>query len=144
MSRIVRSFLWATVLFLLASCAAKKEEVIPTPEPPVPAPAPVVAPHKVEVIQLKMTDDQEYVNVKIRIKESELNSLDPSEVYLMDEATGKRYPVVRLQRIGKLASVPGEKGVRHIIFWNNEGGLRIGKLVTITVGKYQKKHVLLR
>lgn len=151
MSQIVRSVLWAAVFFLLVSCAAKKEEIlIPAPEPvkpPAPsAPAPVAAPPKadVEVVQLQMTDNQEYVNLKVRIKENELNSLDPSEVYLQDEATGKRYPVVRLQRIGKLASVPGEKGVRHVMFWNNEGGLKIGMLVTITVGKYQKKHILLK
>jgi len=143
MSRTVRSLFWAAALLLLVSCAAKKEQVIVVPEPD-PPPAPVVAEPKVEVIQLLMTENQEYVNVKVRIKENELNSLDPSEVYLQDEASGKKYPVVRLQRIGKLASVPGEKGVRHIMFWNNEGGLKVGMLVTITVGKYQKKQVLLQ
>jgi len=153
MSRIVRSVLWAAVLFCLVSCAAQKEEVIPTaPEAPPPTvskpkpelPAPVPEPPKIEIIQLKMTEDQEYVNVKVRIKENELNSLDPSDVYLVDEATGKKYPVVRLQRIGRLASVPGDKGAHHIMFWNNEGGLKVGKLVTIRLGKYQKKSVLLQ
>ena len=148
MSRIVRSIIWAAALSLLVSCAAKKEEIpiIPTVPEPVAPPAPVTVPTKtdIEVIQLQMTENQEYVSVTVRIKESELNSMDPSEVYLQDEATGKKYPVVRLQRIGRLASVPGEKGVRHIMFWNNESGLKIGVLVTITIGKYQKKHVLLK
>ena len=153
MNRIARSVLWAAVLFCLVSCAAQKEEVIPTaPDTPPPVvsapkpepPPPVAVPPKIEIIQLQMTEDQEYVNVRVRIKENELNSLDPSEVYLQDEATGKKYPVVRLQRIGRLASVPGDRGARHIMFWNNEGGLKVGKLVTIRLGKYQKKNVLLQ
>lgn len=147
MRRIVKSVLWATVLFLFVSCAAQMEEVIPTPAPePVPPPAPAPEPAKVEVVQLQMTDNQEYVKVKIRVKGNELNTLDPSEIYLLDETSGKKYPVIRLQRIGKLAefNVPGEKGVRHIMFWNNEGGLKAGRLVTIVVGKYQKEHILIK
>ena len=150
MSRIIRCVLWATALTLLTSCAAKKESVVSSePVPPVsspPAPAPEPDLSRIEVIQMLITENQEYVNVKVRIKENELNTLDPSDVYLLDEASGKKYPVVRLQRIGKLAefSVPGEKGVRRIMFWNNEGGLKIGKVVTLKMGKYQKKSIRIR
>ncbi|MCL2103223.1 MAG: hypothetical protein FWH25_04200 [Syntrophorhabdaceae bacterium] len=133
MNRITICVIGAAALFLLVSCAAKKEEVISAP-PKV----------EVEVVELRITENQEHVTAKVFIKEKDLNALDPSDVYLLDEASGRKYPVVRLQRIGKLAEFPGEQGVRHIMFWNNEGGLKVGKLVTISLGKHHKKQIRIR
>jgi hypothetical protein len=72
--------------------------------------------------------------------------LDTTEIYLVDESTGDRYAVVRLQRIGRMAefSVPGETGIHHVMFRNREGRLKIGKRVTIVVGNARHEHLVIR
>jgi len=128
-----RSVFLAAIFFLLASCAAKKEAAIPTPVEPQ---------AQVVIIQLQLAEGQEkgQARLKIRIQEKELAAIDPEEIYLEDETTKTKYPVVRLQRIGVLATfgVPGEEGTRYIMFWNHDGGLKIGKLVTANIGKHRR------
>ncbi len=101
MRRNAINFLLAAFLLFLHSCAAKKEAVAPPP--------PALA--RIEVIQLQMTANRDFVGVKFRVAGGE--RLDPgaAEVYLIDESTGEKYPVVQLQRIGRKAefSVPGKR-----------------------------------
>ena len=159
MARITRYVLCVAVLFLLASCAAKKEMVVsvsekevsvpapekegaaPAPEEKVTAPAIFAPSAEVEIVQLQVGESQGQVRLKVRIQDNELKSLDPTEIYLVDEATKRKYPVVRLQRIDALAefSVPGEQGLRYIMFWNHDGGLKIGKVVTVNLGRHQQR-----
>jgi hypothetical protein len=141
--------LWAVVLLLMASCSAKKEVLGPPPpppaSPPAPAPAPAPAAPRVEVIQLQMTVDRDFVGVKIRVAGDRID-LDAQDIYMIDEATGEKFTVVRLQRIGRLAefSVPGESGIHHIMFRNRDGRLKVGKRVTLVVGKSRHEHLLIR
>ena len=139
--------LWAVALLLLASCSAKKEALGPPPPPPPAAPAPAPAPPapRIEVVQLQMTADRDFVGVKIRVVGGHTD-LDAQDIYMIDEATGEKYAVVRLQRIGRLAefSVPGESGIHHIMFRNRDGRLKIGKRVTVVIGKTRHEHLLIR
>lgn len=153
MNRIGRRILWAAVLLLLlGSCTAKKEALAPPPGPPPSAPPPAPpspappSPARVEVTQLQMTANREFIGVKLRIAGGERIDLDATEIYMIDEATGEKYSVVRLQRIGRLAefSVPGETGVRHVMFRNHEGKLKVGKRVTVVIGKSRHEHLVIR
>jgi hypothetical protein len=77
-----------------------------------------------------------------------VDRFDPetTEIYLVDESTGEKFSVVRLQRIGRMAEfrVPGEKDVHQIMFRNREGKLRIGSRVTLVVGTARKEHLLVQ
>ena len=88
----------------------------------------------------------EFVGVRLRM--TGVEKFDPMamEAYLVDESTGEKFPVVRLQRIGRLAefTVPGEKGVHNILFRNREGKLKVGTRVTVVVGSARKEHLQLQ
>jgi hypothetical protein len=77
-----------------------------------------------------------------------VDRFDPEagETYLLDESTGERFSIVRLQRIGRLAefTVPGEKDLHNILFRNREGALKVGKRVTLVVGSVRVEHLTLQ
>ena len=122
------------MLCILASCAGKKEL-----RPPPPAP-------KLDVIQFRLVSNGEFVGLRFRVTDVETFDPGAMEAYLIDESTGEKFPVVRLQRIGRLAefTVPGEKGVHNILFRNREGKLKVGTLVTVVVGSARKEHLQLQ
>jgi hypothetical protein len=151
MKRICGHILCAAVLLFLFSCAARKETVPPAAPPPaVPPPPPVSAvpppSPKVEVARIQMTADREYIGVKLRITGSGRVDLDNMDIYMIDEATGEKFTVVRLQRIGRLAefSVPGEAGIRHVMFRNREGKLKTGKRVTVVIGQTRLERLVIQ
>lgn len=130
-----RRVLLAVALCLIASCAAKKEALVPPPPSP-----------RMEVTQLRLAANREFVGVRFRMIGGDRFDPKTSEIYLVDEATGERFSVVRLQRIGQMAefSVPGEKDVHHIMFRNREGKLKIGTRVTVVVGPARQEHLLVQ
>jgi hypothetical protein len=90
MKRALRRVLCAAALLLLFSCAARKEAVLP----PAPPPAPPPSPARIEVVRLQMTANRDFVGVKFRVVGDERVDLNAAEIYLVDESTGDRYPVV--------------------------------------------------
>jgi hypothetical protein len=135
MNRSGRLILLAGALFLIAACSVKKEAVVPAPSPP-----------RVEVTQLQLAANKEFVGVRFRIIGSDRFDPNATEIYLVDESTGERFSVVRLQRIGRMAefSVPGEKNVHQMMFRNREGKLKIGSRVTLVVGPERQEHLLIQ
>ena len=149
MKRNFRRILWAAALLLLVACSAKKEAVAPTPSAPPPPPPPAALPAptaRIEVVQLQMTANRDFVGVKFRMTGGERVDINATEIYLIDESSGEKYSVVRLQRIGRMAefSVPGEEGAHHVMFRNREGRLKVGKRVTVVVGNARHEHLLIR
>ncbi|HEX9205594.1 MAG TPA: hypothetical protein VF853_06670 [Candidatus Deferrimicrobiaceae bacterium] len=122
----------AAALCLLAACSAKKEAARPLPP-------------GVRVIQCTLAANREFVGVLFRMTGPERYDPEGMAAYLIDEATGEKYEVVRLQRIGRIAefTTPGEKGVHHVLFRNREGKLKIGSYVTVVVGPGRQEHVLI-
>ncbi len=124
--------LWVVMLCMLAACAAKKEVRPPPPE--------------LAVVQCRLVSKGEFVGVRFRMVGA--GTFDPGtvEAYLIDESTGEKFSVVRLQRIGRLAefTVPGEKDVHNILFRNREGKLKPGKRVTVVFGSIRKEHLQLQ
>ena len=133
MNRNSRLILLAAALFLVASCSTVKE----APRPPPP---------RVEVVQLQLVENREFVGVRFRMVGGDRFDPEAAEIYLVDESTGERFSVVRLQRIGRIAefSVPGEKDVHHIMFRNREGKLKSGSRVTVVVGAARQEHLLVQ
>jgi hypothetical protein len=132
-----RLMLLATALFLIASCSAKKESLVPPP--------PSFSP-QMEVTQLRLAANREFVGVRFRIIGGGRFDPGAAEIYLVDESTGERFSVVRLERIGRMAqfSVPGEKDVYNMMFRNREGMLKIGSRVTLVVGPTRQEHLLVQ
>ena len=136
-----RRVLLAVALCIIASCSAKKEALLPPPLPPPPPSSP-----RMEVTRLQLAANREYVGVRFRMVGRD--RLDPkaTEIYLVDESTGEKFSVVRLQRIGRMAEfrVPGEKNVHQVMFRNREGKLKIGSRVTLVVGTARQEHLLVQ
>jgi len=151
MNRSGRLILLAVALFLIASCSAKKEALVPSPPPPPPPPpssSPLSPPssQRVEVAELRLAANRDFVGVRFRMIGGDRFDPEATEIYLVDESTGEKFSVVRLQRIGRIAefSVPGEKDVHHIMFRNREGKLKIGSRVTVVVGAARQEHLLVQ
>lgn len=130
MLNVRKLILWAVALGILASCAGR----------------PPKAERALDVVQCRLMSQGEFVGVRFRV--IGIDAFDPGalEAYLIDESTGERFPVVRLQRIGRLAefSVPGEPDVHSVLFRNRDGKLKVGARVTVVVGAARKEHLLLR
>lgn len=133
MNAVGRCILWAVALGLLAACAAKKEALRPPPP-------------RVEVVSARLAANQEFVGVQFRMTGADPFDPETTEIYLVDESTGERFPVVRLQRIGRLAefSAPGEKGVHFVMVRNLEGKLKSGSRVTVVVGTARQERLTLQ
>jgi hypothetical protein len=147
MNRSGRLILLAVALFLIASCSAKKEALVSPPlTAPTPAPPPAPSSPRMEVTQLRLAANREFVGVKFRMIGGDRFDPEAKEIYLVDESTGEKFSVVRLQRIGRMAefSVPGEKNVHHIMFRNREGKLKIGSRVTVVVGSARQERLLVQ
>src|SRR5659263_11493 len=141
MNRNRKFILLAAALCLIASCSSKKETLVPPPLPPPPSSSP-----RMEVTRLRLAANREYVGVRFRMIGGDRFDPKTTEIYLVDESTGERFSVVRLQRIGRMAEfrVPGEKDVHHIMFRNRKGKLKIGSRVTVVVGSVRQKHLLVQ
>lgn len=99
-----------------------------------------------EVVHCRLASDGEHVGLRLRVADSERFDPDAVETYLIDESTGERFSVVRLQRIGRLAefAVAGERNLHNILFRNREGKLRVGSRVTLVLGSARVKHLQVR
>jgi len=130
--KIDKRILWVVMLCMLASCAGKKEVRPPPPE--------------LDVVQCSLVSGGEFVSVRFRVVGVETFDSGTMEAYLIDESTGEKFPVVRLQRIGRLAefTVPGEKEVRNILFRNRDGKLKLGTRVTVVFGSIRKENLQLQ
>jgi hypothetical protein len=131
MDRTCKRILWATAFLLLVSCSSGKEALRPPPP-------------RIEVSRLQISANREFIGA--RLTGAERFDPDASEIYLVDEASGEKFTVVRLQRIGRLAEfrVPGEEGVHSVMFRNRQGKLKAGSRVTIVVGPARHEHLLVQ
>lgn len=139
--------LLAAALLLIASCSAKKEALRPPPPSPPPSPQPSPPSlQRVEVVRLRLAANREFVGVRLRMIGGDRFDPKTTEIYLVDESTGEKFSVVRLERIGRMAEfrVPGEKDVFNIMFRNREGKLKIGSRVTVVVGSARQEHLLVQ
>jgi hypothetical protein len=133
MKRNGRIVPFVVALCLVVSCSGKKESLRPPPT-------------RVDVIEVRLAANREFVALRFRVIGGDRFDPEGAEIYLVDESTGERFSVVRLQRIGRMAEfrVPGEKDVHHVMFRNQEGKLRIGSRVTLVIGPERREHLLVQ
>jgi hypothetical protein len=133
MKRTGRIFPFAVALCLVVSCSGKKESLRPSPT-------------RVDVIEVRLAANQEFVALRFRVIGGDRFDPEGADIYLVDESTGERFSVVRLQRIGRMAEfrVPGEKDVHHVMFRNQEGKLKIGSRVTLVIGPERRERLLVQ
>ncbi|MEW6721588.1 MAG: hypothetical protein AB1346_14170 [Thermodesulfobacteriota bacterium] len=152
MKRDIGRVLLAAALLVLSSCTASRKELQPPPPPPppvpapAPAPTPAPAPPKIEVVKLQMAANKEFVGIQLRVPGSERKNLQASEIYLVDETTGEKFTVVRLDRIGRLAEFrdPKDKSIHHLMFRNRDGKLKIGSKISVVIGTVRYEHLLIQ
>jgi len=101
---------------------------------------------RLDVIECRLASDGEFVGISLRVTGREEFDPQAMETYLLDESTGEKFPIVRLQRIGRVAGfpAPGEKEVHNVLFRNRGGMLKVGMHVTLVVGSSRVKNLLLQ
>ncbi len=130
MNSVGKRILWVVALSLLAACAGKKVGLLSSPA-------------RMEVVRCRLAANQEFVGVQFRMIGADRFDAETTEIHLVDEVTGERFPVVHLQRIGRLAEfgAPGEKDVHSVMFRNLGGKLKAGSRVTVVVGTARQEHL---
>lgn len=130
----MRKFIVASVLpFLLTACSAREGMRRPAEAP------------RIEVLHCRLAPSGEFVDVRYRILGEEKTDPDPADTYLVDEATGEKYYLMLLQRIGRLPGTRSQEDAvaRSIMFRNFDRKLKPGARVTLVVGGLRREHVLL-
>lgn len=128
----MRTILLSTVLlFLLPACSAR-DAALRTREP------------RIEVLSCNLAPGHQFVDVRVRAHGVQTFDPDPARTYLLDEGTGEKYFVMRLQRVGRLADVrnPEEAAAHSILFRNLDRTLRPGARVTLVVDGMRQEHVV--
>jgi hypothetical protein len=69
--------------------------------------------------------------------------VDPRQTYVVDEATGEKFFVMNLVRIGPLAQVrlPKGGGSSYMVIDNRHERLKPGTRITVVVGALKQEHV---
>ncbi|NJD61947.1 MAG: hypothetical protein FIA93_04415 [Deltaproteobacteria bacterium] len=139
----LRRFLLPLVaLLLLQACSPR--EVVRAPALPSLPPSPPPLLSGIEVTACRLASRNEFVDVRFRVHGKEKFDAVPADTYLLDEATGEKYYIVRLKRIGRLAETknPSDPAAHTILIRNLNRKLKAGARVTVVVGGLRQEHVL--
>ena len=127
---------WRVLLLLLVVCTActTHRSVSSLKIPP-----------RIEPVSLRLAGNEEFVDVRFRFHGKEPLDPDQPGTFLIDEATGEKFFLLQLQRIGRVGATaqPDENPVRSIIFKNRGGLLKPGARVTLVIGEDRREHLLL-
>jgi hypothetical protein len=137
----IRRLLPALVaLSLLQACSPR--EMVRAPSLP-PSPPPAIL-SRIEVTACRLASGNEFVEVRFRVHGKVKFDADPAGTYLMDEATGEKYYIVRLKRIGRLAETknPSDPASHTILIRNLNRKLKAGARVTLVAGGLRREHVI--
>lgn len=101
---------------------------------------------RIEPVSCRLSENGEFVDVRLRYHGKE--PFDPGRPgsFLLDEATGEKFFLLQLQRIGKVGATgqPDEQTVHSIMFKNRDGLLKPGARVTLVIGEHRREHLLLQ
>lgn len=128
----MRAYILGAVLLVLLPACAPREAVRPAKAVP-----------RLEVISCMLAASRDFVDVRFRISGVEAFDPEPANTYLLDEATGQKFYIARLQRIGRMAETrSAEETPVHFVMFKNRGGiLKIGRRVTLVVGPARQEHI---
>jgi hypothetical protein len=102
----------------------------------------------IRVVSLRQTANGHLLDFRYRVVDPEKAATllrREEKPFLIDEATGKRFPVPQMPKIGALrqSSIAPEAGkVYFILFKNPFGLLKSGSRVTVVIGKFKAEHLV--
>lgn len=101
---------------------------------------------RIEPVSCRLSENGEFVDVRLRYHGKEPFDPDRPGSFLLDEATGEKFFLLQLQRIGKVGTTgqPDEQTVHSIMFKNRDGLLKPGARVTLVIGEHRREHLLLQ
>lgn len=130
----LRGLVCLMIVFVLVPSCARREAVRRSDDSP-----------RFEALSCMLVAGRQLVEVKLRVTGSVSFEPGPESTYLVDEATGEKFHVVQLQRIGPLGDVgdSGKEAVRTVTFRNREGKLRPGSRLTLVIGEVRLRNLIL-
>lgn len=128
----IRALVLLLAVLVLSSCSAGK------------AAHPSSALH-LRVESSRIAANADIVEIRFRILEGGKYDPDSTGACLVEESTGERFYIIRLQRIGPVTEDRWADGreTHTLLFRNREGKLKAGSRVTLQIGTFTQKHVLL-
>lgn len=129
----MRGFILSCSLLLLLQMCSARDAVWRSADAP-----------RIEVIHCRIAPSNEFVDVRFRISGTGSFEPDRADTYLVDEATGEKYYVMLLQRVGRLTEIRDRDATaaHSILFRNLDRKLRPGSRVAVVVGGMRQDHVL--
>lgn len=100
---------------------------------------------RIDPVFCRLVANGEFVEVRFRFHGQEPFDPNRPDLFLVDEATGEKFYLMQLQRIGQtgaMATVEG-KPVHSILFKNRGGMLKPGARVTFVIGSERREHLTL-
>jgi len=134
----------AAVLILLAAAGCASKEAV-RPDGPEAEPEAISGTPRIEVLYIRMTGGGEFVDIRFRMYGIRKYDPEPSNSYVIDEATGEKFYITFLRRIGRLATTKGDKdgSIQFLNIKNREGKLKAGSLITVVAGPARQEHVVI-
>jgi len=139
----IRSLVLLAV-FAVTACAPKDSVR------PAGAPQPAVSQHerasepRIEVVWAKFLAGGEYLEVRFKVFGMPKYDPEPDSTYVVDEATGQKFFIAWLKRIGRVATTKVHKdgSVQFIMIKNQDRKLKPGDRITVIIGPTRQEHVL--
>jgi hypothetical protein len=98
--------------------------------------------HPFEIVGCILTADDNIISISFKINRTGYIAKDPHEIYVTDEATGIKFPLLSLPKFGKMVTRKGHRGrYGYMMFVNVGNVVKHESKVTVTIGDFQKKHV---
>lgn len=95
-----------------------------------------------EITGCILTADDNIISISFKINRTGYIVKDPREIYITDEATGIKFPILSLPKLGKMITQKGRRGRNGYMMFVNIGNvIKHNSKLTVTISDYQKKHV---
>lgn len=95
-----------------------------------------------EIAGCILTAEDNIINVGFKINRTGYIAKGPHEIYIIDETTGIKIPLLSFPNLGKMLTVKGNRGkFGYMMFANMGKVVKHEAKVTVTIGDFAKKHV---
>jgi len=89
-----------------------------------------------------LTARENIISISFRINRKGCTARGPHEIYALDEATGVKFPVLGLPKLGKMATPRGRRGQYGYIQIANIGHVvSRGSKINVVIGDFEAKKV---
>lgn len=98
---------------------------------------------RIDPVSCRLVANGEFVEVRFRFRGEEPFDPNRPDLLLVDEATGEKFYLMQLQRIGQTGAMASAEGkpLHSILFKNRGGMLKPGARVTLVIGSERREHL---